>query len=180
MTEHGAPKRRSGSRRRVIWSGVAAGIAALVVLFGVLVSAGGDASGDPAPDIALPNFEGETVRLSGFAGQGVVINYWASWCLPCLAELPGFEQVYQRYRGQVVFWGINLADDPTAALAVAAQTGITYPLAVDASGDTFAEFGAFAMPTTIFVSPDGKVLELHSGPLTAEQLEAKIASHFGA
>lgn len=168
-----------------LWGGAAAAMVA-IGLVAAVVFAGSDTtptpvntSEDSAAEFALPNFEGETVRLSDFRGQGVVVNYWASWCLPCLAELPGFEQVYQRHRGAVTFLGINLADDPSSALSVVAQTGITYPLAVDADGVTFNAFGGYAMPTTVFISPDGEVLELHGGPLTAEELEARIETYFG-
>lgn len=139
-----------------------------------------DATADSGVDFALPNFEGETVRLSDFRGQGVIVNYWASWCLPCLAELPRFEEVYQRNRGTVAFLGVNLADDPSSALSVIGKAGVTYPLAVDADGATFTAFGAYTMPTTVFISPDGEVLEVYGGPLTAEELEARIKTYFGA
>ncbi len=174
-----------------LWGGATAAVV-VIALVAAVVFAGGDTdagntskdftgntSGDSAAEFVLPNFDGETVRLSDFRGQGVVVNYWASWCLPCLAELPGFEQVYQRNRGAVTFLGINLADDPSSALSVVAQTGITYPLAVDADGVTFNAFGGYAMPTTVFISPDGEVLELYGGPLTAEELEARVETYFG-
>lgn len=151
-----------------------------VLIGGLMLATGGNSSGDHAPDIALPNFEGETVRLSDFEGQPLVVNYWASWCLPCLAELPGFEVVYQRHRGSLEFLGINLADDPTNALLVAADTGITYPLAIDQDGSSYLAFGGFAMPTTIFINSEGKVLEVYSGDLTAGELEARIERHFGS
>lgn len=183
MTKPQAPRSRrmvSGSSSgRKGWMVGGAALAVVVVAAVAIVSAGGGAPEDAAPDIALPNFHGETVRLSDFGGQGVVVNYWASWCLPCLAELPGFEQVYRRHRGDVAFLGINLADDPSSALAVVADTGISYPLAIDADGATFAEFGGLGMPTTVFISPDGLVLERYSGNLTAEQLETKIVTYFG-
>ena len=179
------PSSRTTGPRWKLWGGAAAAMVA-IGLVAAVVFAGGDTdttpvntSGDSAAEFALPNFEGETVRLSDFRGQGVVVNYWASWCLPCLAELPGFEQVYQRHRGEVAFLGINLADDPSSALSVVADTGITYPLAVDADGVTFNAFGGYAMPTTVFISADGEVLELRGGELTAEELEARIETYFG-
>jgi thiol-disulfide isomerase/thioredoxin len=171
------------SRRWLIWIGA---VAVGVVAVGLLVVSGGGSDLEPtsniglepAPEIALPNFQGETVRLSDFEGQGLVVNYWASWCLPCLVELPGFEEVYQERKGEVAFLGINLADDPTAALSVAADAGITYPLAVDVDGSSYNEFGGFAMPTTVFINSDGYVVEVVSGPLTASELEVKITRNF--
>ena len=172
-----SPARTRSTGRRSAWIAGAA-LAIVVVAIAVVTTSGGEPK-DSAPDIALPNFQGETVRISDFRGQGLVINYWASWCLPCLTELPGFEQVYQRHRDEVAFLGINLADDPSSALAVVADTGITYPLAIDADGAGFAEFGGLGMPTTVFISPDGEVLELYSGALTADQLETRVEDFFG-
>ena len=173
--EKGTSSRNRKSRRWLVWVGLAA-IGVLAV--GILAASGGGSDLEPAPDIALPNFEGETVRLSDFEGQNLVVNYWASWCLPCLAELPGFEEVYQQKKSEVAFLGINLADDPSRALSVAADTGITYPLAADVDASSFEAFGAFAMPTTVFINSDGYVVEVSSGPLTSSELDAKIAEHF--
>ena len=122
-----------------------------------------------------PSRQGQRPRLSQ-----LVVNYWASWCLPCLAEMPGFEEVYQRHRGSLEFLGINLADDPTRALIVVADTGISYPLAVDEDGSSYTEFGGFAMPTTIFISSEGNALEVYSGELSAGELEARIERYFGS
>ena len=166
-----------GRNSRLWWVG---GAAAGLLIIGLLLTIGGESAGDPAPDFALPNFAGETVRLSDFEGRPLVVNYWASWCLPCLAEMPGFEEVYQRHRGSLEFLGINLADDPGRALIVVADTGISYPLAIDEDGSSYNEFGGFAMPTTIFISAKGNVLEVYSGELSAGELEARIERYFGS
>lgn len=164
------------SRARPLW---VVGISAVVVAVAAVAFMSSGSDLEAAPDVALPNFEGETVRISDFEGRPLVVNYWASWCLPCLAELPGFEEVYQARKASIGFLGINLADDPARALTVAADTGITYPLAIDAVGSSFGKFGGLAMPTTVFIDDDGYVMEVFSGDLLAEQLEAKIQQHFG-
>lgn len=167
-------------KRSRTWILASLGLIVVALVIGVAASSGsGSSESETHVDFALPDFNGETVRLSGFRGKGLVLNYWASWCFPCLAELPGFEQVYQRHRDEVGFLGVNLADDPSSAAGVIAETGITYPLAIDADGSTYLAFGASAMPTTMFISPDGEVLELFSGDLTAGQLEEKVVSYFG-
>ncbi len=155
-----------------------AAIVAVVAVTAVLVSSGEEAPGDPAPEIALPDFDGNTVRLADFQGQPLVVNYWASWCIPCLAEMPGFEAVYQSHKGQVAFLGINLADDPVGAQHVRESTGITYPVAVDADGKSFEAFGAFGMPTTVFIDPDGYIIEMYTGELTAQELDERIEKYF--
>lgn len=156
----------------------------LVVVVGAIAalsaSGGGTdvASGPAAPTFALPGFDGGTVRLADFEGEPLVVNYWASWCAPCLAELPGFEQVYQKHRGSVAFLGINLNDQPEYAKAVVDRTGISYQLARDVDGSSFVAFGASGMPTTVFISADGRILELYTGDLTARELEARISKYF--
>lgn len=181
-----AERTRSQGISRPLWA--AAAVSFVVVIGAMFIaSSGGDdgseatatGSGVLAPDLALPNFDGQTVRLADFRGEGLVVNFWASWCPPCRAEMPGFEQVYQRYRGTgVAFLGINLTDDPVSALRVVEETGVTYPLAQDADGTAFAAFGGFGMPTTVFISSDGEILERYTGLLTASQLEQRIESHF--
>ncbi|MFQ5523788.1 MAG: TlpA family protein disulfide reductase [Acidimicrobiia bacterium] len=167
-------KRKSRSRLLI----VGAAAVAVVAIAVVLVSSGDEAPGDPAPEIVLPSFEGETVRLADFRGQPLVVNYWASWCFPCLAEMPGFEAVYQSHKGQVAFLGINLADDPVGAELVLNDTGITYPVAVDREGTSFTAFGGFGMPTTVFIDPDGYIIEMYTGELTAQELDKRIQKYF--
>lgn len=174
-TKHRSERKR---KRTVRWAVGIGAVAALAVVFAV-VNAGGEELSEPAPEIVLPNFEGETVRLSDFEGQPLVVNYWASWCVPCISEMPGFERVYQQRQGEVAFLGINLADDPWAAEAVREQTGITYPVARDADGSSFEAFGAFGMPTTVFISPEGGIVELYTGELSAEALAERIDRYFG-
>lgn len=173
-------KHRSGrKRKRTVWWAVALGtVVSLAVVFAV-VNNSGEAPGEPAPEIALPDFDGETVRLTDFEGQSLVVNYWASWCAPCLAEMPGFERLYQQRQGEVAFLGINLTDDPRAAEMVREQTGITYPVARDADGSAFEAFGAFGMPTTVFITPTGEIVELYTGEMSAEALAERIDRYFG-
>lgn len=134
--------------------------------------------GPPAPDLELAGFDGGTVSLADFEGKPLVVNFWASWCVPCLAELPGFERVHQANKDNIAFLGINLADDPGAAEAVREQTGITYPVARDPDGSAFEAFGGFGMPTTVFISPQGTILELYTGELSAEALAERIDAYF--
>lgn len=160
------------------WVVVAVALAAAVAVFIATASSEPTAEGPSAPDLELAEFDGGTVRLADFQGKPLVVNFWASWCVPCLAELPGFVRIHQANKNAVAFLGINLADDPGSAEAVREQTGITYPLARDPDGSAFEAFGGFGMPTTVFVSPQGTVIELYTGELTAEALAEGIARYF--
>ncbi|MGQ0602208.1 MAG: TlpA disulfide reductase family protein, partial [Anaerolineales bacterium] len=88
----------------------------------------GPASSGAAPDFALTTFDGETLRLSDLRGQVVVINIWASWCVPCRDEAPVLERVWREYRDRdVVFLGVDYADTEREARAFIAEFGLTYP-----------------------------------------------------
>ncbi|MCL1594148.1 MAG: TlpA family protein disulfide reductase [Actinomycetia bacterium] len=132
----------------------------------------------PATNVAMQDFDGNAMTISELEGQPVVVNFWASWCAPCLAEMPGFERVYQSHRDSVQFLGVNLTDDLDPALQVVAETGVTYPLARDTQGETFTAFGGFGMPTTVFLDESGGVIEMYTGELTAGELEARIVEYF--
>ncbi len=191
-----ADRKRAKTAQKGVPVGLAAGVIGVVALVAVAVvlfsSGSGDTANDPpvasaspdvgesdaVPNVTLSDFDGNPVHLADYVGRPLVINFWASWCVPCLAEMPGFEQVYQRQRPAVQFLGINLQDDPGAAQAVIRQTGISYPVARDIDGSAFVAFRALGMPTTIFVSAEGEVLSLHTGGLFADDLEEQIISLF--
>lgn len=153
-------------------------VVAVITFFAATGSGQDELDGPPAPEVVLEGFDGGTVRLADFAGQPLVVNFWASWCVPCLAEMPGFERVHQQHQGEVAFLGVNLADDPGAAEAVVDQTGISYPVARDPDGSAFEAFQAFGMPTTVFISPEGAIVELYTGELSAEALAERIDRYF--
>ncbi len=118
--------------------------------------------------------DGSTASLADYRGTPVVVNFFASRCAPCLAELRGFERIHQDLDGQVAFLGVNLQDRREDGLAVIDQTGVTYDIARDPDGSLFQAFGAFAMPTTVFVDADGNVVDLHSGEISAGDLAERI------
>ena len=132
---------------------------------------GGPASAFSLPDLTYPT---RTLSLSQFRGRPVLVNFWASWCIPCRKEMPLLEATYRRVRGRVVFLGVDTNDTSGAALSFLRQTGVTYPSAYDPHGTTATAYGLFGLPTTVFVAPDGKILERHVGALSSDALTAGI------
>jgi thiol-disulfide isomerase/thioredoxin len=131
------------------------------------------AEGQPLPELTFTRFRtGQTERLAVYRGQPLVINFFASWCAPCLVELPRFEEAYQAHQGKVAFLGVNLQDHPESARRVIADTG--YPVAEDPNGRLFQALGGTGMPTTVFVDADGTIIERHTGELTGRQLSNKL------
>lgn len=137
------------------------------------------AVGRPAPRVELPGMRGGQLRLADLRGRPVVLNFWASWCPPCLAEMPEFERVHRRLGDRVAFLGVNQRDQPGAAERLARSTGVTYPLAVDPAGRAFDAFGGLGMPTTVLIRADGTVADIFAGQLDETLLRERIRSALG-
>ena len=131
----------------------------------------------PAPDIAFTWFDGIEDSVAGLQGKPTVLNFWASTCAACIAEMPEFEAVFQDIGDEVAFVGMNTSDRRFAADRLAAQTGVTYPLAEDPAGDVFRNFGLFVMPTTILLTENGEIGYVWSGILTEKELRILIDEH---
>ncbi len=124
-------------------------------------------------------FNGTDSSFEELRGTPVVVNFWASWCPACIAEMPDFQSVSDSLGEQVVFLGLNMQDpNRAAAERLVQETGVTYLLAADPDGALFAEFGGIGMPTTVFVDANGNIVDTHSGVLSAEALEERIREAF--
>jgi thiol-disulfide isomerase/thioredoxin len=175
---------------------------ALVAALGVLALLDDDESGDASADGTTEGYElspaGELpgsvaeVRLGSLEGgqermlgelvgtTPVVVNFFGSWCEPCVEEMPAFERVHQAFGGQVTFLGMsNRERSPEDALAIVESTGVTYPTFDDPDASALTYFGGLGMPTTVFIDAAGNVVDVHSGPLTEAALQAKITDLFG-
>lgn len=138
-----------------------------------------EAGGEPAPDVEFEDFDGQTRTLADFRGQPLVLNFWASWCPPCIAEMPYIESVHQDLADRVGFLGMNTQDAMGPALDLVEQTGVTYELGLDPQGDIFRAFSVFTMPMTFFIDAEGEVVGRHGGILTEQQLRDEIESTLG-
>ncbi len=148
---------------------------------GDAVSAQGCSPDAPAAnlDFTLKDMDGKDVELSGFKGQVLLLNFWATWCGPCRLEIPWFVELQEKYRDEgfrVV--GVSVDDPPEAMRPFAKQFKINYPLVVGQDReDVQNAFGPiFAVPITVIIGRDGKVCVKHVGPVTKEQFESEIKS----
>jgi thiol-disulfide isomerase/thioredoxin len=132
-------------------------------------------------EVRLASLDGGDDRALGelIGTTPVVINFFGSWCAPCVDEMPAFERVHQALGDQVTFVGMANRDTPADALDTVAATGVTYPTFDDPDAGAITYFGGLAMPTTVFIDAGGEVVDVNSGPLTEAELRAKLDDLFG-
>ncbi len=137
-----------------------------------------DAEASEIHQITYPTLDGQEASLGTYAGKPLVLNFFASWCGPCVAEMPAFEGVSQETLGEVAFVGLA-EEGARPATEIVARTGVTYPTGLDTSGELLQKFNGLGMPTTVFISPEGEVLDTHIGEMTAEQLRGRLTELYG-
>lgn len=121
--------------------------------------------GDQVPDLALQTFEGESIEFADLRGQVVVVNFWASWCIPCEQEAAELQQAHERYRDDgVVFLGVDYVDTETEAKEYLEKFGITYPNGPDLGTRISQAFRIRGVPETYIIGPDGKLAAFKIGP----------------
>jgi cytochrome c biogenesis protein CcmG/thiol:disulfide interchange protein DsbE len=133
--------------------------------------------GDPAPDPPLPRLEGGgTGSLGEYRGRWVLVNFWASWCVPCRAEAPALEDFQRRYGGpKFTVLGVDTRDLSGDGRAFVREYEVGYPQLRDGDGDAAHQYGTTGVPESFLVDPRGK-LRLHAvGPVSEEYLSEQVA-----
>ncbi|MDI9549065.1 MAG: TlpA disulfide reductase family protein [Chloroflexota bacterium] len=130
-----------------------------------------------APPFTFTTFEGETISLDDLQGQGVVVNFWASWCDPCRDEAALLEQAWRREKDNgIVFIGLDYLDQEPAAKAYLAEFGITYPNGPDLRSEAARRYGIKGVPETFFINSAGEIAQTVIGPIVNEaQMESYLA-----
>lgn len=124
------------------------------------------ARGEQAPQFRLALLSGGTLDLADLRGKPVVVNFMASWCPPCRAEMPAFEKAWQQHKDRVVFVGVAVEDTESAAKALVEKTGVTYPVGLDEGNGIARAYELKGMPTTVFLDPNGAVVKRVTGQVT--------------
>ncbi len=126
-------------------------------------------NGSLANDFALENLKGEQVRLSDLRGKVVVVDFWATWCGPCVEEMPYFQEFQKNYPNFVML-GIDQAESAEKVSSFLEGKGIEYPILLDYNSKVAGSYKVFMLPSTFFIDADGMIRFRHYGIMTPDQL----------
>lgn len=135
-----------------------------------------EARSEIAPAWSLDDLQGKPVKLSDFKGKIVVLNFWATWCPPCVAEIPDFIEIEKEYRGKgVAVVGVSIDSlQPSEVAVFVKKAGINYPI-VMSTDEVTTKYGADdGVPITLIIRPDGTIADKHLGIVTKDYLEGHI------
>jgi len=132
--------------------------------------------GQIAPDFTLADLDGNEISLSDFRGKAVFINFWATWCPPCRAEMPEIESVYQDYKdkGAVVI-GVDIRETEELVREFIQRGGYHWTFILDSTGVVAADYNIQAIPTSFFIDREGVIRAVNIGAMTKRAMEDKLA-----
>jgi len=139
-------------------------------------------AGRPAPDFTLSASDGRTFTLSELRGQVIILNFWATWCPPCRAEMPALQEMYEARKDDgVIVLAIDQNEDAGLVDAFALEFNLTFPLLLDPGYTVSDRYRINLLPTTFFIGRDGVIRDVvFGGPMNRALIESKIDSLLGA
>lgn len=136
--------------------------------------------GQAAPNMRLPLVGGGEIELATYRGRPVILNFWATWCEPCRAEMPVFERAQQQYRDKgLVVLGVDFQERDDQIQVFQQEVGVTFPSLVDRTGETTRQWRATGLPTTFLIDRQGIIQDVRVGAFTDEMLQSKLVKLLG-
>ena len=132
-----------------------------------------------AHDFTLTSLQGETMTLHELRGRWVILNFWATWCLPCREEMPYLQQIANTRAASVTVLGVNMREAPTVLLPFVEEFGITFPVLLHPDDAMLLAYGPRGLPLTYVISPEGEIKLMHFGPLKPAQFDAWLDEQIG-
>lgn len=137
----------------------------------------------PAPDISVFDKRGEEIKLSSYNGKPVVMNFWATWCGPCRAELPAFQTMYDKYGEKIQFFMVNLTDGIEETKEEVdffiSDGGYTFPVFYDLNQSAAYAYSVSSVPLTVFIDKEGNIKNMRVGAMNEQMLSHYIDELIG-
>lgn len=154
----------------------------LIVLVGgyaigssVFGGSGKPEEGSKVPAIDLLGLDGLGHTLDEYKGKAIVLNFWGSWCTPCVKEMPALQAQWEKWKDKdVVVVGINVGEDQMTVENFVKQVDIDFPILMDTGRDAVRSYGISPLPTTFFINAKGKIDSIHIGQLDLDSLDDQI------
>jgi peroxiredoxin len=135
----------------------------------------GSTVGAMAPDFTLTGLDGQTHTLSAYRGHVVMINFWATWCIPCRAEMPELEQAYRKRQAEgVVFLGLDWREGRDTVQPFIDDRQVSYPILLDSDGRAYTAYQVAALPQTFVIDRQGRVAVVQIGLGTREKFDQEL------
>ena len=130
-----------------------------------------------APDFTLETLDGDTVSLSDYRGQPVVLNFWATWCTPCREEMPLLQETYEAHQDAgLVILGVNVREDPEAVARFLQEVGVDFPSVLDPNLAVVERYRVTSLPMTFFIDREGQLRTLVVGGMSKTILDERLAT----
>jgi peroxiredoxin len=125
--------------------------------------------GSAAPSFELKTLDGKKLRLENLRGKRVLLNFWATWCPPCKAEMPELERFYHQHKKDIEVVAVNI-DSQSNVKGYAKKLGLTFPILLDEKNEVNKDYGVLSIPTTYLIDEKGKIINLHIGSMSKNEL----------
>jgi peroxiredoxin len=186
-TYHRQPK----AKRKKSWLYLNLGLALTLIVAGVVAlfwlgqqserstasasNPAADHQGRVAPDFTLYSPQGESISLSDYAGQVILVNTWATWCPPCKAEMPTLNAFYEEHQREgFVVLAVNSREETDTVRRFIEQNGFSFPVLLDTRAEMMKRYNVLGLPTTFVIDREGFIQYVHTGEITRQQLEEVI------
>lgn len=127
--------------------------------------------GDEAPDFTLVDLNGEEHRLSDYKGKGVFLNFWGTWCKPCVKEMPAMDRQYEIFEEKgVQILAVNIAQSNFEVQRFADQYELDFPIVIDKTKSVMEAYNINPLPTTLLINPEGKIEQISHGEMTEQDI----------
>ncbi|MFM1652768.1 thiol-disulfide oxidoreductase ResA [Brevibacillus sp. B_LB10_24] len=151
-------------------------VALVFAIYSSYAKSGEVGVGDAAPNFSLKQLDGTPMKLSDLQGKAVLLNFWASWCDPCKAEMPDLEKEYGKWKDKgLVVVGVNIGETPLIVNQFVEPRGLTFPILLDAKNEITKLYNIGPIPTSFFIDANGKVVDKVVGQMNEAIIESKVA-----